>query len=360
MGLKTNTPRGTSDIYERNCARKSYLERNLIDLFLAYGYKKIETPVTEYSNIFNRDICNIPQKEIFRMFNNTGDVLALRADELIPVARVASSQSDKTISTRFSYLSNVFRNKEKGLSEYTKAGVFVAGDNRADIDAEIIVLAVKALIEAGLDDFRISIGYTGFSKNTSIKRLKGKEEILTRACELTKDRKTVDAIKRLADIYRILGYYNVLDYIDFDFEIEDKNCDYTGIIFIGHFEGKKQILLKGGRYDNVIGKFGEDIPAAGFSININRLLKVIDHKNYSIKHEHVVIYTNSRRKDAIIIGEYFRYKDLNIELIKNDGCSSKKDYITAAYKKDALSIMFFDREKTIVVDLVNSKITNIY
>ena len=360
MGLKINTPKGTNDIYNNKCAEKSYIERNLLDLFLAYGYKKIETPVIEYANMFSKANSSIPQKEVFRLFNNSGEVLALRADEVLPIARHATIIKNKTISSRFSYISNVFRNREKGLTEFTKAGVFAAGEDKADIDAEIIVLAVRSLLEAGLDNFKISIGFSGFNTNADINKLKGKEDILTKACELTKDRKTVDSLKRLADVYRILGYYNVLKYIDFDFSIENKGNTYTGLIFIGHIEGEKQILLKGGRYNNIISKYGADISTAGFSININRLLNISNKEKQPIKHEHVVIYTNNRRKDAIMIGEYFRYKSLNIELIKHDGCSSKKEYITAAYKKGALSVMFFDREKTIVVDLVNSKITNIY
>ena len=360
MGLKVSTPKGAKDIYGKNCALKVQIEKDLIDLFNLYGYKKIETPVTEYAGVFNKKNLNFSQKEIFRLFNNTGDVLALRADENIPVARHASILKNKNISTRYSYISNIFKDRDKGLSEYTKAGILVAGDGKPDIDAEVIVLAIRTLKEIGFDNFKISIGYAGFNKNSSINKLKGKDEVLTKACEFTRDRKIVDSIKRLANIYRVVGYYNLLDYIDFDFGIENKNDYYTGIIFIGHFAGKKEILLKGGRYDNLISRFGTDMPAAGFSININRMLDVINKDKQQIKHEHVVIYTNNRRKDAIIIGEYFRFKDLNIELIKNDGYSSKKDYITESYKKDALSVIFLDREKTIVVDLVNSKITNIY
>ena len=360
MGLKINTPKGTNDIYDNKCAEKAQLERNLTDVFLAYGYKKIETPTTEYASMFDKINSNIPQKEVFRMFNNAGDVLALRADEMLPIARHASRIKNKAIASRYSYISNVFRNREKGLNEYTKAGIFIAGENKPDTDAEIIVIAAKALIEAGLDNFRISIGYAGFSGDPLINKLKGKEDILTEACRLTKDRKTVDTLKRLAQIYKITEYYKISKYVDFDFSIENKGNAYTGLIFIGHIEGEKQILLKGGRDDKLMSKYGSSTPAAGFSININRLLNISTKEKETIKHEHVVIYTNNRRKDAIIIGEYFRYKDLNIELVKYDGHSSKKEYITAAYKKGALSVMFFDREKTIVVDLVNSKITNIY
>ena len=360
MELKNGTPKGTKDIYGQYCERKKDLENDLRNLFKAYGYRMAETPVTECGKFYGKDYVNVPQKEIFRLFNNQGEVLSLRSDENLPIARAASKYGSKKGNTRFSYISKIFRNREKGLTEFTKAGVFVTGDSRPDVDAEVIALAVKTLIEADIENFKISIGFAGFNKNDSIKNLKGKEDILTRACELTRERKTVDGLKRLADIYRILGYYNIQDYVDFDFSIENNNDSYTGIIFIGHLDGKKQIILKGGRYDDLVARFGRNMPAAGFSTNIERLLSLTDNKKRSRKREHVVIYTNSRRKDAIIIGEYFRYKDLNIELLKNDGCSSKKDYITAAYKKGALSVMFFDRDKTIVADLVNSKITNIY
>ena len=361
MGLKINTPKGTKDIYGTACAKKSQVERDLMDIFLSYGYKRVETPTIESGQLLDKKHTSIPQNEVFRLFNNSGDVVALRADELNSVARYVSGIDNKEIVNRFSYIFNILRDKEKGLNEYTKAGAFVTGDDKPDIDAELIALAVKALKYSGLSNFKISIGFAGFSDNTDIRTLTGDEKILTKACELTKERKTVDAVKRLADIYRILGYYKVTDYVDFDFGIENKNNNYTGIIFIGHLEGRKQVLLKGGRFDNLIEKFGKADKSAGFSININRLLNVMEkeRKSVNIKHEHVVIYTNNRRKDAIIIGEYFRYKDLNIELIKHDGCTSKKEYITKAYKKGALSVMFFDREKTVVADLVNSKITNI-
>ena len=56
-----------------------------------------------------------------------------------------------------------------------------------------------------------------------------------------------------------------------DFTDSDKHY-YTGIIFRGYFEGVGVTVLSGGRYDNLIARFGRDIPAVGFSIKIDSLL----------------------------------------------------------------------------------------
>ena len=46
---------------------------------------------------------------------------------------------------------------------------------------------------------------------------------------------------------------------------------YTGMMFRGYMGGAGAPVLVGGRYDSLCGKFGRDIPATGFAIDIDAL-----------------------------------------------------------------------------------------
>ena len=50
---------------------------------------------------------------------------------------------------------------------------------------------------------------------------------------------------------------------------------YTGMILRGYLSGYGDEILSGGRYDNLIAEFGYDVPATGFAVNIDAVVKVL-------------------------------------------------------------------------------------
>ena len=94
---------------------------------------------------------------------------------------------------------------------------------------------------------------------------------------------------------------------------------YTGIIFRGYFEGVGVTVLSGGRYDNLIARFGRDIPAVGFSIKIDSLLDVVEFDDTNKPAKYKIYYGKGCSLEAIKKGKLLRDSGHVVELIpKND------------------------------------------
>ena len=88
--------------------------------------------------------------------------------------------------------------------------------------------------------------------------------------------------RELAEGYPdLLGIYDALKdrgyerYIRFNTGLVKQLYHYTGVIFECYVKNVRQIVASGGRYDHLIGKFGFDCPAIGFSVNVNPLMSVL-------------------------------------------------------------------------------------
>ena len=111
-----------------------------------------------------------------------------------------------------------------------------------------------------------------------------------------------EAIKRLEAIYDVLKAYNVADYVSFDLSMCGTYGYYTGIIFRGYTFGTGDAIVKGGRYDKLLEKFGKESPSIGFAIVIDELM------NAMIRQKLRIMYT---RKNTIILYDAYIRKIVN-------------------------------------------------
>ncbi|MEI3162676.1 MAG: ATP phosphoribosyltransferase regulatory subunit [Lachnospirales bacterium] len=64
-------------------------------------------------------------------------------------------------------------------------------------------------------------------------------------------------------------------YVSFDLGVIGSMDYYTGLIFRGYAKGSGASVLDGGRYDNMVEKFGLAMPAVGFALKVNELMKTV-------------------------------------------------------------------------------------
>ena len=76
----------------------------------------------------------------------------------------------------------------------------------------------------------------------------------------------------LKKLYEVLKAYGVEKYISFDLGMLSKYHYYTGVIFKAFSYGVGDAIVKGGRYDKLLGCFGKSAPAIGFAVVIDDLL----------------------------------------------------------------------------------------
>ena len=90
------------------------------------------------------------------------------------------------------------------------------------------------------------------------------------------------AIDRLYSLYDVLKKYNVEKYVSFDLGMLSKYNYYTGVIFKAYTYGVGDAIIKGGRYDSLLSRFGKDAPAIGFVVIIDDLMEAVKSQNIDI------------------------------------------------------------------------------
>lgn len=302
----TSIKDGTVDYIFDECAFKRELTDSLLKLYKQWGYSEIMTPVIEYKNVFcgNEVGDVIKEEDIFTFSDEKNIRLAIRPDCTLPIARIASTKlNDVPAPYRLCYSQNIVR-AHSDLLEMTQSGIELIGDNSIISDLEVLLLASKALMSFD-KNFRIEIGYATLlnllikeynvgkdvaeeifdhieKKNFAsleqldipdpIKKLPryfGGPDVLDKYKQLCDSEPVNRIINYLNDIYIELCKCGFEDHISFDLGIVNPFEYYTGIIFRGYISESGSSVLSGGRYDNLLEKFGNAYPAIGFGINID-------------------------------------------------------------------------------------------
>ena len=399
---KLHTVEGVKDLLPLEQKQKKELEEQINGVLYHYGYEPIQTPTFEYVEVFAKEDGNISRGEMYKFLDRKGNVLALRPDLTPPIARVvATSLKDALFPLRLSYVGSAYRHVEgyQGkLHEFTQVGVELVGNNSVLSNAEVIAVAINSLNASGAEGFVIHLGQVEYFKsimeeteldqeiveqirvvieNKNIVELENlvknhvpKEELgqllleLPKLCgdikmihqakKLTSNPKALKALEELEQIYELLMEYNVTDYVTFDLGMVSRLEYYTGIIFKGYTHGSGHEILGGGRYDTLIKKFGKNVPAIGFGINVNDLLSAISKQGIHIDTwgvETLVMYTPQGRKMAIQTGDELRKTGLYLENSLNT--EDIEANIQYAKQKNIGGILFFKDEEN--VELINMK-----
>ena len=317
-----HTPEGVRDIYGSEFVQKFELQQRLYRLLAGEGYQGIETPTFEYFDVFSREVGTVPSRELYKFFDKEGNTLVLRPDLTPSIARTVSKYFHEETPIRLCYMGNTFINYDNyqgRLKETTQLGAELMGDKSAQADAELIALVVESLKKAGLTEFQVSVGQVGFFKSLlkeagidpqteeALRRfisdknlfgveellagdavspklrqiflemttLSGTEDVLQRARDLTSNPEALHALRRLEDIFENLKERGCAPYVTFDLGMLSKYNYYTGIIFRAYSYGYGVPLVKGGRYDTLLSHFGRTLPAVGFALDINQLMRAL-------------------------------------------------------------------------------------
>ena len=112
--------------------------------------------------------------------------------------------------------------------------------------------------------------------------------------------------------------YGVEKYVSFDLGMLSKYNYYTGIIFKGYTYGVGDAIVKGGRYDNLLRRFGKDAPAIGFVIVVDDLLAAMSRQGVVISgiESYVKLYyTAENFKEMLQEARRLRVSGKNVELL---------------------------------------------
>ena len=352
-------PQGVRDFPPERAEEIRRVEECLLDEFKRWGYRRVITPFFESLETISVGLGDDLKDKILKFVDpSTGDVVALRPDITPQVGRIVATQlRDHMGPLRLCYNGRVIRYEERGSGkerEIFQVGCELMGLSSPEGDGEIIALAVKSLEKLGIKNLVLDIGHTGLlrfllgktgnvrneieealkkkdqealEKATSkapipqaIKRvilslpeLYGNKDILRRAKKISIIRKYV---KELEDVLILLDEFQVGCEINVDLgELRGFNY-YTGVSFELITPRVPSPMIIGGRYDELIEKYGYKCPATGFAVDIEALLDVATSTSYEDnKNDFVVIPTKpSLRRESIKIAESLRRSGFKVIL----------------------------------------------
>lgn len=321
--MELKTPRGVKDFLPVEARWKTELESEIRRIFRTWGFQEIITPTFEFFEIFEQGSINA--REAYRFVGRDGELLTLRYDLTTPIARmVASRLKDQPKPLRLAYLANVFRYDDVQVGfqrEFYQSGVELIGSANPATDAEIIALAITLFNTMGVKDFRLDIGQVEFfhgimedcqcqktkkliwkallrndlvglrdvvnstELNESTKKLlldlpqlRGQVEVLDEAYCKTENHRARQAILNLKQVYQLLVDYGVTDQVYIDLGMVKSLEYYTGVVLEGYVPDIGFTLISGGRYDNLSSRFGNQLPAVGFALGLERLMLVLEQQ----------------------------------------------------------------------------------
>ena len=364
INAKFYTADGFTDTLPGICAFKKKAEQDLRELFRVHGYKEIETPGIEYLDIYSRPGF-VPEENLYKMTDQKGRLLTLRYDGTIPAVRYAAGIKNfdpEALPLRLCYIENMYRFAGSGggkQNEFTQAGVELMGAEGSDADAEVISLAIKSALSAGIKDLQISIGqvslYDGIArqlnltpeaKDTIREAISSKDSVtIDKTCDrlsipyegrklllmlpdaqgsydiiddfrtLVSDDEAVRALDNLKEILDALDEQGYLKYVSVDTGLMGGSVDYyTGVIFKGYTYGVGFPIISGGRYDNTVAVFGRQMDCVGFSLSLTLTLTALLRQGTSMESapvDAIVGFKKGCRAQAYAVAESLRSEGLS-------------------------------------------------
>ena len=305
-------PPGALDLTGEAARRRRTLQRTALETLERAGYQELLPPTFEYEDTFVRAGGTGVAERLVRFPDRDGRILALRYDFTASLARVASTTfAGVDGPLRLSYSGSVYRQEpERGgrPRETLQVGAELLGQGDLAADIEIVRLTVALVGAAGVGDFQINLGHAGVLApgldavseplRDQVRRwidrkdrgnlcralgdAKGDAATLTTLPFVIGRRDALDAALSAAPppARRSLEHLLSLDsaltarertHVVYDLG-EVRGLDYyTGIHFELYVAGAGRAAGAGGRYDELMGRFGRPMPAVGMSLDLDTL-----------------------------------------------------------------------------------------
>lgn len=362
-----HTPEGIRDIYGLEYKKKLAIQEKIRKSIKSFGYEAIQTPTFEYIDVFSKEIGTTASKNLYKLIDKDGEMLALRPDFTPAVARCAAKYfMSEQKPLRLAYEGNTFVNTshlQGKLKETTQMGAELIMDGSVEADAELLAMVVAALQATGLEHFQISVGHTDYFKGLcedaglsieaenhlreaiseknmfaarnileqldvkaesreallEVADLFGALQNLDYAKSLAQNSRSLAAIERLEQLKHLLECYDISQYVSFDLGLLSQYQYYTGIVFKAFTYGIGDAIVKGGRYDQLLAFFGKDAPAVGFMVIVDDILEALERQRIQIDIEESpmeITYTEATYVDALKKATKLRSTGQAVILIK--------------------------------------------
>lgn len=303
-------------------ARHGVMEK-IRSIFTQWGYGEIILPVFDYLETFtSAGGADLGQKA-YTFLDRDGSLMALRPDLTTQIAKVVAARFSKDVlPLRLMYAGEVFRYEQPRAGqqrEFVQLGLEHIGDRFFGADLEVLLICAESLKALGVRDFTITLGHAEFFQGIcerlelsddearklrdsvdhkdafaleeglqhlnipeakrkfliSLPQLVGGTDVLRRSRKIVSNRRSLRALEELSLVYETLESLGLGRHCIVDLGEVRKLDYYTGILFKVYAQGLGFEIAGGGRYDDLLGRFGRRLPAVGFSISLDRLMLLL-------------------------------------------------------------------------------------
>jgi ATP phosphoribosyltransferase regulatory subunit len=319
---KFATTPGTRDVLPPESTRLLEVQARIRERFRLFGFREVLTPALEYSEVIEEHGL---RDASYKLFDQDNQMLLLRPEMTTPIARVVAQRlAGSPGPHKLSYVLPAYRRASVGRgqsAELYQAGVEVVGSASPREDAATIALLLDVLQSLGLNGpsgFAVVLGqsafYSGYLRHVvpeaatpvtaalavkdlvavdalanglpegaaagvrGIPRLVGPAtdgSIVEEAERFAVGEEATEALANLREILRHLEAYGALGAVILDLGLTGRHDYYTGAVYEAYASGLGFTIANGGRYDNLLRRFGEEMPATGFAIYLERLLSAL-------------------------------------------------------------------------------------
>jgi ATP phosphoribosyltransferase regulatory subunit len=288
-------PSGTRDVLPDELRELRAITDALRDIFDRSGYGEVATPALEYEAVLTRGD-PAAADPAYRLFDEHGNVLVLRSDMTIPIARVVASRyPTAAVPLRFSYIQHAYRavRQHRGHPrEILQAGIELVGAPGPEGTAEAITVLCATLDAAGLGSYRVGLGdarlferalaRAGVEAAPVLPLLEARDFVgleravpaeLVRIARLRGGPEVLQDVPEAAPLRALHGLLapDVAERVIFDLGLVRTLGYYTGAVFEVYDAAFGSPLGGGGRYDELLGRFGRDLPACGWALDVERV-----------------------------------------------------------------------------------------
>ena len=324
MSNKITNIRGMRDLLVKDSEKKRSIELIAKKLADNYGYQEINTPIVEYSSVYNKSLgesSDIVNKEMYNFKDEKDRSLSLRPEATAGIARAIASNGllgsgDYRIPLKFFLFGPMFRYErpQKGrYRQFYQINFEYFSNSSPECDVELISLAYNFLLQIK-SPINLHINTLGDSKSRNkfknklllyLEKYKNdlsedsKKRLYINPLRIldTKNKSDLKIIKDAPKITSFLSadskkYYenvkSLLENLKIEFK-ENLNLVrgldyYKETVFEFKTEGlgnQQDTILGGGRYSGLVKMFGgTDLDGAGWAAGLDRLIQITP--NYQI------------------------------------------------------------------------------
>lgn len=306
MTLEHPLPPGMRDLLPEEAERRRDLSRALLERFARRGYRIVTLPLFELASVLERGLRT--DDHIRFIEPESGEVCVLRPDMTPQIARIVGTRfRERPPPFRLAYEGTVVRSKTSRAKKHRQipqVGVELCGIAGKDGDVELLALAADALSEgAGLKSFAIDLSdaeivrsllagepnaeaisialarkdepalheLTKDARVRALAHLHGGRDAIVEAVSLLTGTAAEVPAKRLLALFDTAKERGIPARLSADPGEVRAFAYYTGMIFSIYAAGPGEPIGGGGRYDDLLARYGSPMPAVGFGIDLDAL-----------------------------------------------------------------------------------------